>query len=58
MKSRRMRWTGHEECMGELKNAYRILVGSLEGKGPLRRPTCRWENNIKMDLKEIGWEIC
>jgi hypothetical protein len=41
--------------MGEKKNAYRILVGNPEGKRPLGRPRCRWEDNIKMDLKEIGW---
>jgi hypothetical protein len=40
--------------MGE-KNAYRILVGKPEGKRPLRRPRHRWEDNIKMDLREIGW---
>jgi hypothetical protein len=41
--------------MGEKRNAYRILVGILEGKRPLRRPRCRWEDNIKMDLTDIGW---
>jgi hypothetical protein len=40
--------------MGEKRNAYRILVGSAEGKRPLGRPSCRWVDNIKMDLKEIG----
>jgi hypothetical protein len=37
------------------RNAYRILVGNPEGKRPLRRPRRRWVNNIKMDLREIGW---
>jgi hypothetical protein len=37
------------------KNAYKILVGKLEGKRPLGRPKCRWEDNIRMDLREIGW---
>jgi hypothetical protein len=41
--------------MGETKNAYRILVGKPEGKRPLGRPICRWVDNIKMDLREIGW---
>jgi hypothetical protein len=42
--------------MGEGKGAYRILVGRLEGKRPLERPRHRWEDNIKMDLQEVGWE--
>ena len=41
---------------GERRCAYRILVGKLEGKRPLGRPRCRWENNIKMDLQEVGCE--
>jgi hypothetical protein len=41
--------------MGEKRNACRILVGKPEGKRPLGRPRCRWVNNIKMDLREIGW---
>jgi hypothetical protein len=40
---------------GEKRNAYRILVGKPEGNRPLRRPRCRWVNNIKIDLREIGW---
>jgi hypothetical protein len=40
---------------GEKRNAYRILVGKPEGKRPLGRPRRRWLNNIKMDLREIGW---
>jgi hypothetical protein len=54
IKSRRMRLTGHEARMGD-KNAYRILVGKPEGKRPLGRPRPSWEDNIKMDLREIGW---
>jgi hypothetical protein len=39
---------------GEKRNSYRILVGKPEGKRPLGRPRCRWEDNIKMDLRKIG----
>jgi hypothetical protein len=41
--------------MGEKRGVYRILVGRPEGKRPLRRPRRRWEDNIKMDLQEVGW---
>jgi hypothetical protein len=41
---------------GEERNAYRILVGKPDGKRPLGRPRHRWVNNIKMDLREIGWD--
>jgi hypothetical protein len=41
--------------MGEKRNAYRILMGKLEEKRPLARSKCRWEDNIKMDLREVGW---
>jgi hypothetical protein len=52
----RMRWAGHVARMGEKRNAYRILVGNAEGKRPLGRPRCMWVNNIKMDLRKIGWD--
>jgi hypothetical protein len=55
IKSRRMRWAVHVARMGEKRNAYGILVGKPEGKRPLGRPKCRWEVNIRMDLREIGW---
>jgi hypothetical protein len=42
--------------MGEFKNAYNMLVGKLEGKRPFGRPRRRWEDNIRMDLREIEWE--
>jgi hypothetical protein len=41
---------------GEKRNAYRILVGNPEGKRPLRRPTRTWMDNIKIDLRERGWD--
>jgi hypothetical protein len=56
IKSRRMRWAGHVARMGEKRNAYRILVGNPEGKRPQGRPRRRWVDNIKMDLREIGWD--
>jgi hypothetical protein len=52
----RMRWAGHAARMGERRNAYRILVGKPEGKRPLGRPRRRWVDNIKMDLREVGWD--
>jgi hypothetical protein len=54
IKLRRMRWAGHVAHMGERRGIYRILVGKPEGKRPLGRPRHRWENNIKMDLLEVG----
>jgi hypothetical protein len=56
IKSRRMRWAGHVARMGATWNAYRILVGKPEGKRPLGRPRRRWVDNIKMDLREVGWD--
>jgi len=54
IKLRRMRWAGHAACMGERREVYRVLVGKPEGKRPLGRPRLRWEDNIKMDLQEVG----
>jgi hypothetical protein len=54
IKSRRIRWAGHEARMGEKRKVYRILVGKPEGKIPLGRPRRRWVDNIKMDLREDG----
>jgi hypothetical protein len=54
IKSRRMRWAGHVARMGEGRGVYRILIGRPEGKRPLGRPRRRWEDNIKLDLSEIG----
>jgi hypothetical protein len=55
IKSRRMRWAGHVARMGEGRNVYRVLVGKPEGKRPFERPRRRWEDGIKMDLREVGW---
>jgi hypothetical protein len=57
MKSRKMRWAAHVVRLGEKRKANRILVGKPEGKRPLGRPRCRWVDNIKMDLREIGWGV-
>jgi hypothetical protein len=54
IKSRRIRWAGHVTRMGEGRGVYRVLVWRPEGKRPLGRPRRRWEDNIKMDLREIG----
>jgi hypothetical protein len=54
-KSMRMRWVGHVACMGERLNAYRVLVGKPEGKTPLGGLRCRWEGNVEMDIRDIGW---
>ncbi|KAJ4425778.1 hypothetical protein ANN_27403 [Periplaneta americana] len=56
IKSRHLRWAGHVARMGESRNAYRVLVGRPEGKRPLGRPRRRWEDNIKMDLREVGYD--
>ena len=53
LKSRQLRWAGHVAHMEESRNAYKILVGKPEGKRPLQRPRCRWEDNIKMDFREV-----
>jgi hypothetical protein len=54
IKSRRMRWAGHVSHVGEGRCVYRVLVRRPEGKRPLGRPRHRWEDNIKLDLREIG----
>jgi hypothetical protein len=55
IKARRMRWVWHVARMGEVRGAYNILVGRPEGRRPLGRPRHRWEDNIEMDLREIGF---
>jgi hypothetical protein len=54
VKSRRMRWAGHVARMAERRGVHKVLVGKPEGKRPLGRPRRRWEDNIKMDLYEVG----
>jgi hypothetical protein len=55
IKSRRLRWAGHVARMGERRGVYRVLVGKADRRRPLGRPRRRWEDNIKMDLREVGW---
>jgi hypothetical protein len=50
-----MRWGGYVIRMGEDRKVYKVLVGKPEGKRPLGRPRRRWEDRIRMDLREIGW---
>jgi hypothetical protein len=55
IKARRLRWAGHVARMGERRGIYRALVGKPEGRRALGRPRRRWEDNIKIDLREVGW---
>ena len=57
LKSRRLSWAGHVARMEQSRNAYRVLVGEPEGKRPLGRPRHRWEDNIKMGLREVGCDL-
>jgi hypothetical protein len=54
IKSKRIRWTRHVPSMGERKGTHRVLEGKPEGKGQFGRPWSRWEDNIKMNLQEVG----
>ena len=54
LKSRRLRWAGHVARMKKFRNSYRVLMGKPEGMRPLGRPRRRWEDNVKMDLREVG----
>ena len=56
IKSRRMRWAGHVALMWERTGVYRVFVGKPEGKRPLERHRCRWKDNSKMHLQEVGYE--
>ena len=57
IKSRRIRWAGNVARMGNSRGLYGVLVGKPKGKRPLGRPWRRWEDNIKMDLQEVGWVV-
>jgi hypothetical protein len=54
IKLRRMRWVGRVAWMGEERGVYSVLVGKPEGKRQLGRPRVRWEDNIRVDLQEVG----
>ena len=54
IKSRRLRWTGHVARKEKGRSVFKILTGKPRGKRPLGRPRRRWEDNIRMDLEEIG----
>jgi len=54
IKSKRIRWAGHVAHTGEKRGLYRVLMGTPEGKRPLGGPRYRLEDNIKMDLQEVG----
>jgi len=49
-----MRWTWHVGCMGEVRNAYNIFIGKSEGKRLCGKHRHRWEDSIRMDLREVG----
>jgi len=49
-----MRWAGHVAHMWKYRGVYKLLMGKPEGKRQLGRPRYRWEDNIKMDLQEVG----
>jgi hypothetical protein len=55
IKARRMRWAGHVARVVERRGVYKDFVGKPEGKRPLRRPSRRREDNIKMDIQVVGW---
>ena len=57
LKSRLLRWAGHVARVELTRNAYRILVGKPKRKRPFGRLRCRWEDNIKMDLREVGYDV-
>jgi hypothetical protein len=57
IKSRRMKWAEHVARMGKSGNMYRVLVGKPEGKRQLGSSRRRWEEGIKMDLREVDWEV-
>jgi hypothetical protein len=56
IKSRKMRWAGGVACIVEVRNAYRVFVGKPQGKRRRRRPRRKWKDNLRLDLREIGWD--
>jgi hypothetical protein len=56
MKSRKLKWAGHVARMGERRGVYRALVGKPEERRPLGKPRRIWDNNIKVDLREVRWK--
>jgi hypothetical protein len=52
-----MRWAGHVARLGEGRGVYRVLMGKTEGRRPLGRSRRRWEDNIRIDLQEVGWGV-
>jgi hypothetical protein len=56
IKSRRVRWEEHVARKGKIRNLYKPMVRKPKGKRPCRRPGHRWDDNIKIDLKKVGWE--
>jgi hypothetical protein len=57
IKSWTMSWVGYVARMGEGRNVYRVLVGKPKGRRPLERPRRRWEDGIKLDLRDIVWGV-
>jgi len=57
MKSKKIKWVGHVSRVGERRGACWVLMGWPEGRRPLGRPRVRWEDNIKMDFKDVAW-VC
>ena len=58
IKSRRLRWAGHVARMEEGRSAFNVLTGKPTGRRPLGKPRLSWEDNIRMDLEEIGVIAC
>jgi hypothetical protein len=54
---RRLKWAGYVARIGGMRNIYEVFVGKPEGKRPLGKPSCRREDNIRIGIRGIGWEI-
>jgi hypothetical protein len=57
IKSRRLGLAGRVARMGDMRNVYKFFITKPKGKRPLRRPRCRWDDNIRMELSVIGWKF-